>query len=275
MPGAVREPFFSGLFYSHIASELRLDINSYIQLTNQLNPPLPSSRVKAVIMPHAGHRFSGVTAAHSVIACESYFDTLLVLGPSHRIAFEGLSVNSVSAYRTPLGDVPVDQLAVNELQSEPIIQYREDVHAQEHSIEVILPFFQTHFDHEFQLVPIIVGQLNPDDIPAIIHRIKASCDMSRTLVVASSDFSHFFSAADAQLMDQRAIELIQAREWSRLVNEASTRQVEMCGLAPILITGALMDNMQATQIDCLHYSHSGQTSGDDSSVVGYASMIYS
>ena len=274
MTGSLRDPVFSGTFYPHNPSDLLHQITTFSKISK--DQPLDIiSTIRACICPHAGYTYCGQTMAHSLSHIQyDQFDTVLIMGPSHRYGFDGVSVNTVSAYRTPLGDMPVQTSIVESLLTHSFINFHELAHQQEHSIEVILPFIQSKAHSDLTLIPMIVGQLDISQIQDLVRMILSTCQMDRTLVVASSDFSHFFSYDEACRMDQEAIRCIEDWQLDDLYHKGRNREIEMCGLYPILMTSYLMKQLNYSRIKPLHYCNSGDVTHDKDSVVGYASMIY-
>lgn len=222
--------------------------------------PTPGNDAKAIIAPHAGYQYSGLTAAHAYRQFEArrgLIQRVVILGPAHRVHLKGMALPSVDAFRTPLGDVPVDMHGVEQAQDVPGMQVSDEAHAAEHSIEVHLPFLQTVLG-EFQLVPIVVG------VCTALH-VEAALDVlwggDETAIVVSSDLSHFHSYTEARAIDAKTTARIEARETSLHGEDA-------CGAYALngLMRAATARGLGVRTLDV---RNSGDTAGDKFRVVGY------
>ena len=215
---------------------------------------------KAIIAPHAGYQYSGPTAAFAYRALENRHDRIrrvVLLGPAHRVYLQGMAVPSVDAFTTPLGDVPVDIEGVRQALVLPGVQTSDEAHAQEHSLEVQLPFLQTVLD-DFSLVPIVVGVCPAREVGAVLEALWGG---DETLIVVSSDLSHFHEYADARQIDEHTTARIEACE-STLHGE------DACGAHAI--NGLMLAaKMRGLQVHTLDIRNSGDTAGDRNRVVGY------
>jgi AmmeMemoRadiSam system protein B len=215
---------------------------------------------KAIIAPHAGYQYSGPTAAHAYRLLEGRRDRVrrvVLLGPAHRVYLQGMAVPSVDAFKTPLGNVMIDAEAVGKVLDLPGMQVSDEAHADEHSLEVHLPFLQTVLD-DFRLVPIVVGNCPAHEVEAAL---KALWGGEETLIVVSSDLSHFHSYADAREIDTNTTTRIEACE-------ATLRGEEACGAYALngLLLAAKAHGMRVNTLDV---RNSGDTAGDKQRVVGY------
>jgi AmmeMemoRadiSam system protein B len=215
---------------------------------------------KAIIAPHAGYQYSGPTAAYAYRLLEAGRSTIrrvVLLGPAHRVYLQGMAVPSVDAFTTPLGDVPIDADGVRKALDMPGVQTSDDAHAQEHSLEVHLPFLQTVLD-DFSLVPIVVGVCPAEDVEAVLEALWGG---DETLIVVSSDLSHFHKYAEAREIDEHTTERIEARE-STLHGEDACGAYAINGLM-------LAAKVRGLEVRTLDVRNSGDTSGDRHRVVGY------
>jgi len=226
-------------------------------------PQALAQRPKAVIVPHAGYVYSGPVAA-SIYAplapLRNSIRRIVLLGPTHRVAIAGLAVPSSSAFATPLGNVPVDQEALAALADLPQIVVDDAAHADEHSLEVQLPFLQTIFG-EFSLLPFAVGRASPDEVAEVLGRVWGG---EETLIVVSSDLSHYLPYAAARKIDTQTAQ--------RIVDlDPTLHHEEACGATPIngLLLAARRHGMQAQLLDL---RNSGDTAGDKARVVGYGAF---
>ncbi len=223
----------------------------------------PSKDLRAIVVPHAGYKYSGQVAmdGFSLLARGS-IKRVIVIAPSHSAAFEGACVPDYELYRTPLGEVRVSALT-KELVNDPLITMMPRAHDSEHSIEIELPFLQ-HVLSDFEVVPILIGSLSWGSVEHLAAIIAGLLD-KQTIIVASSDLSHYLKYSDAVELDRSAIDSILALD----LDKASVSQ--MCGLFPVFVTVriALMNRWEPL---LLAYKNSGDVTRDKSSVVGYCSI---
>jgi len=215
---------------------------------------------KAVIAPHAGYQYSGPTAAYAYRLIESRRDVIrrvVLLGPAHRVYLQGMAVPSVDAFTTPLGDVPIDAEGVRQALAMPGVQTSDEAHAQEHSLEVHLPFLQTVLE-DFSLVPIVVGICVAQDVEAVLETLWGG---EETLIVVSSDLSHFHEYAEAREIDEHTTARIEACE-STLHGEDACGAYAINGLM-------LAAKVRGLEVRTLDVRNSGDTAGDRHRVVGY------
>lgn len=266
----VRRPVVAGMFYPGDAEKLRNDVQNYL---NNVDIKLDSEKIFGIVSPHAGYVYSGQTAAYGFKMIENKgYERVVVLSPSHRIYFAGSSIFSGDAYLTPLGEVPVDKELRDKLteNSKTIFSGMEG-HGQEHALEVQLPFLQAALG-EFTLVPIVIGDQSSVFVYELADRIARVMD-DNTLVVASSDLSHFYKKHTADKLDSVVAEDIAQFDYAKLQDDLETRKCEACGGGAIvsLLKAAKNRNMSKTEI--LARSDSGDVSGDNSEVVGYLSAV--
>ncbi|MDA0704113.1 MAG: AmmeMemoRadiSam system protein B [Proteobacteria bacterium] len=221
---------------------------------------------KALIAPHAGYVYSGAvagTAYASLAPLRGRIRRVVLLGPSHRVPFRGLAVPTVSAFDSPLGAVPLDPAAIASILNLPAVAARDDAHAREHSLEVHLPFLQRALD-EFDLVPIVVGDATPEAVDEVLAALWGGPE---TLIVVSSDLSHYHAYDEALVLDRRAGQAIEALRGDLLEDG------QACGNRPIrgLLRRARALDLRATALDT---RNSGDTKGDKSRVVGYGAYAF-
>lgn len=278
---SVREPAVAGLFYPKEAAALTRAIDRYLEAADV--PWIED--LKAVVSPHAGYPYSGPTAAYAYKAAAGRgFKTAILLAPSHYAAFRGACVCGKELYRTPLGDVPVPGLARELARTAPFVNEepcavrrpawasqsplplppsgQDTAHTWEHSTEVQVPFLQRALPG-CQLIPVVLGDVDPAAVAAALaNRID-----ERTLLVASSDLSHYHPYADAKARDTRTIQAICRLEPDRLDPD------DACGRGPVqvLIHLAKRKGWKARMLD---YRNSGDTAGDKSGVVGYTAVAF-
>jgi MEMO1 family protein len=220
---------------------------------------------KAIIAPHAGYIYSGSVAATAYVRLKKAHDRItrvVLLGPSHRVAFKGLALSNAQSFITPLGAVMVDQEAVALIAKLPFVDYLEQAHTYEHSLEVHLPFLQEMLD-DFKLVPLVTGDASPEQVSQVIDALWGG---DETLIVVSSDLSHYHDYASAQRLDRATSTAIENLNYERLDFESACGRVPVSGLLKLARDKAL----KVTTIDL---RNSGDTAGDKDRVVGYGAYI--
>ncbi|MEO8628028.1 MAG: AmmeMemoRadiSam system protein B [Betaproteobacteria bacterium] len=258
---AIRPAAVAGAFYAAGADVLASDLRA---LLAGANPAAADARApKALIAPHAGYIYSGPIAANAyalLAPLRGRIERVVLLGPAHRVAIEGLALPGVDGLQTPLGIVPVDAAAVRALTGMPQVVVSRDAHAQEHSLEVHLPFLQTVLG-SFSVVPLVVGRASTEQVAEVIERLWGG---DETLIVVSSDLSHYLSYGDAQATDRQTTRMILQRE-SQITHH------QACGATPV---NALLSVARSRGLtpELLDLRNSGDTAGDHSRVVGYVSI---
>lgn len=262
----IRKPAFAGSFYPAERVQLTAMLDSLTRQvkSDKINPP-PHTSLKALIMPHAGYIYSGMTAAHvSRVLRKNQFEKVIVLAPDHRVGFAGAAVSDVVAYETPLGLIKLHNGAAELRRQSNFFQAVAASDRYEHSLEVLLPFLQYYLD-DFELIPIVTGR---EDISRYVATIDPLLD-TESLLVASSDLSHFLTYSQAVARDQETIKAILNLDSQGLLNIDNAA----CGKVPILIT-MRMARRHGWQPVLLHYSNSGDTAGDRQRVVGYTAIAF-
>lgn len=260
----VRQPAVAGTFYSGQRVALSNHVMSMLAAT-KLGVDVPNGIPKAIIVPHAGYIYSGATAALGyahLLSGRKTIKRVVLLGPVHRVPVRGLALPGVDAFSTPLGDVEIDQIAVAALAPLRQVVVSPAAHAQEHALEVQLPFLQSVLD-DFKLVPLAVGDATPAEVAQVIEMLWGG---SETLIVISSDLSHFLPYNKAQSVDHETVETI-----LNLVGPVTHEQA--CGGTPIngLLLAAKHHQLRP---HLLGLCNSGDTAGDRQRVVGYASFAF-
>jgi AmmeMemoRadiSam system protein B len=266
----VRPSVIAGTWYPGTPDTLAKSIEGYL---SRVMAPHLDGELKAVIVPHAGHIYSGQVAAHAYRLLEGKrFKRVILVGPSHHMGFEGVSVNLQSGYKTPLGIVPIDQEMGNKiLDSGPLIRWVRRAHDREHSIEIQLPFLQKVL-HNFQIVPIIMGQQDYHTCQNLANTIANSLgDRQDTLLLASSDLSHFHPYKRAKALDLEFIKYVREFDPEGLAKALAMGKCEACGGGPVIATLLAARNLGAGRAIILNYANSGDVTGAHRSVVGYLS----
>ena len=264
--GDIRKPVYAGSFYPGTRSELTTFIEKLTDRAKQTNVQnLPHTSIKALIMPHAGYIYSGLTAAHiSLVLKENQFNRVIVLAPDHRVGFKGGAISDATAYETPLGLIRLHDDAAGLRRQSNLFQTIPASDRLEHSVEVVLPFLQ-YFLKKFELIPIVIGPGNIDSYSAALDPLLDK----KTLLVASSDLSHHLPYSEAVDRDRKTIQVILNLNAGKLLKQDNAA----CGKIPILIV-INMARRHGWQPIFLHYSNSGDTAGDHSRVVGYAAIAF-
>lgn len=257
----VRKPAAVGMFYPANPDELQGLIKKYLQAVSTF-----SSVPKALIAPHAGYIYSGPVAATAyaqLLQIKDQINKVILLGPSHRVPFFGLATTHVNSYLTPLGEVPIDHAAVQQISSLPQVKHLEDAHVYEHSLEVHLPFLQTIL-MDFSLVPLVVGEANPEDVAEVLTALWGG---EETLIVISSDLSHYHNYQTAQQLDQATSQAIENLQPDKIQHE------QACGRYPIngLLHTAKDKGLTVETVDL---RNSGDTAGPRNQVVGYGAYVF-
>jgi hypothetical protein len=271
----IHDPVVAGVWYPANTSELRKQVEDY--LAGASSPDI-KGRILAVVSPHAGFVYSGQIAAHAFKAVQGQkFDSVIVIGPSHYMAFAGVATYDCAGFRTPLGVIALDSELISALtKREPRIASLPDAFRQEHSLEAELPFLQVALPGS-KLVPLIMG--NPDiGTSRWLAEAIAECAKGKSiLIVASSDLSHYHSYDVAVEMDQLLLQKVRAMDADGLWQSLQSRKCEACGQGPILTAMIAAEKLGADRCDILKYANSGDVTGEKMSprgVVGYGAACF-
>ncbi len=256
----IRPAAVAGTFYPDDPVELLAMLNALLAATQSVGP-----RPKALIAPHAGYVYSGAVAASAYALLQPLRDSIsrvILLGPVHRVWTPGLALPGVAAFETPLGRVTLDRDAIASIADLNQVQVHPEAHAQEHSLEVHLPFLQSVLS-DFTLVPLAVGAASPEAVAEVLERLWGGAE---TLIVASSDLSHFLTYEAALQKDHATVQEILHFN-SHLIGE------QACGCHAVngLLLAAKRRGLSAHLLDM---RNSGDTAGDRARVVGYASLAF-
>jgi len=263
---SVRNPAVSGTFYPASESRLKEMIKGFVQKARHRKPKLSENRrLTALVMPHAGYVYSGPVAAYVAFALSGKkFDKVIVMGPDHYVGFSGAAVSDADAYLTPLGLVPIHPDAALLKKKYPFFKSSPESDKREHSIEVILPFLQV-FLPKFELVPVVMG---PYDVNAYLSAIDSIRD-EHTLIVVSTDLSHYLPYDEAVRRDTETINAILGLDMKRLTNGSN----RACGIFPLMVLINLARRHHWIPI-LLDRANSGDTAGNRDRVVGYAAIAF-
>ncbi len=258
----VRTTAVAGAFYPSEPEILSKDIQRYIEETPSVSLPVP----KAIIVPHAGYEYSAGVAASAYKLLKSgrkSIKKVVILAPSHKIGFNGMALTKASAYETPLGNVEIDKEMNEQLLALPLVDYLEEAHKSEHSLEVQLPFLKEALD-DFKLIPVITGNASPTDVETLLETVWGKKD---TLIVISTDLSHYLPYNEACILDNKTKTAIENLDID------SIEQEQACGYVPLkgMLTIAKAKKMQ---VETLEVKNSGDTSGSKNRVVGYGAWAF-
>ena len=269
----VRSPAVAGVFYPEDPALLRRTVEQYLTdasgsaaapgRADERNAALP---IKILVVPHAGYAYSGPVAASAyrrLAKRDAPIHRVVLVGPSHRVPFSGIAFPSADAFRTPLGDIPIDRSALAAWADLPFVTVRDDAHQREHSLEVQLPFLQ-HVAPNAMIIPLVVGDAQPRDLQLAIERVW---DGPETVVIVSSDLSHYLPYDEAKAVD--------AATTRRIANldSGQVSPAQACGA--IGVEAALrLARGHGLSPQVLDVRNSGDTAGDRSRVVGYGAYAF-
>jgi len=257
----IKRPVVAGLFYPGTANELKATLGELMQVADAP----AEERPHALIAPHAGYQYSGPVAAHAYATLAPWANEIhrvVVLAPSHRVGFRGIATSSADLFQTPLGDIPVDRAAVLRIRGLSGVLTLDEAFAQEHALEVQLPFLQTVLP-TFDLVPLVVGEADSEDVSRVIDDLISP----ETLIVVSSDLSHFLDYEGCRQRDRSTTALIER------LREKEIGPHDACGAFPVrgLLKSARRHGWRVRTLDL---RNSGDTAGDKSRVVGYGAYEF-
>ena len=252
----VRQPAVAGMFYPAEPRELRGMISGYLAAASATG-----AAPKALIVPHAGYIYSGPVAASAYALLKPLRGTIrrvVLLGPAHRVALTGLALPSSDFFATPFGNVPFDKEAAALIRVLPQVQVMDAAHAREHSLEVHLPFLQEVLG-EFSLIPLVVGDASAEEVGEVLERLWGGTE---TLVVISSDLSHYHDYQTARRMDAATARAIETLRFEDLGYDNACGRVPVSGLLYVA-------RRRGLAVRTLDLRNSGDTAGPRDQVVGY------
>jgi len=257
-----RPPAVAGMFYPAGPAELHTAVRQMLDDAAATEDTVP----KAIIVPHAGYVYSGPIAASAYARLRPARDVIhrvVLLGPSHRVPFYGLAVSTAEQFATPLGDIPLDREAIERISALPQVKALDEAHALEHSLEVHLPFLQEVLA-SFTLVPLVVGDTRPEEVGEVLEMLW---DGPETLIVISSDLSHYHDYDTARRMDQATARAIEG------LRPEDIHYENACGRNPVngLLHLSLKLGLHAHTLDL---RNSGDTAGPRDQVVGYGAWVF-
>ncbi len=260
----IRQPAVAGRFYPAGAEALRQQVQACLDAAPV--PPAGTACPRALIAPHAGYPYSGPTAARAYALLAAHRPQLwrvVLLGPSHHVAFPGLALTSADAYHTPLGDIPLDKAGASRLAALPGVRVLDQAHIPEHSLEVQLPFLQEVLG-EFTLLPIVTGAAAPEAVAAVIREFQAD---EGTVFVISSDLSHYHDDEAARRLDAATRHAVEQLDPDAVGDDQACGRVALRGLL-------LAAKQLNWRVETLALCNSGDTTGDRERVVGYGAWAF-
>jgi len=258
---SIRPAAVAGMFYPADETGLRGMVQQFLAQATSSGPP-----PKAIIAPHAGYIYSGPIAANAYHLLENSsdnFNRVVLLGPSHRVPLLGLAATSATSFSTPLGLVEIDQEMLRKLAKLKQVKLLDEAHVMEHSLEVQLPFLQTILTN-FKLIPLVVGDASAREVCEVL---ELACQDQQTLIVISSDLSHYHDYATANKLDTQTSQAIKNLDGNKIGYE------DACGRVPVngLLMYASTHGLKAEVID---QRNSGDTAGTKDQVVGYGAYAF-
>lgn len=272
----IRPTAVAGTWYPGIAGALTRDVDAYLNRAADG----PAGTVHAIIAPHAGLMFSGPVAAYAYKAtARGDFDVAVLVGPSHFVAFEGVALWPVGAFDSPLGAARIDEAGARAIAESPVVHAMPSAHRREHSLEMQLPFLR-RVHPELPIVPMLIGFQRRETIEALADAIVRAFTGRRTLLIASTDLSHYFDAKTAKTLDGRVQDHVAAFDADGLLErfeeypEHDRGRYVACGGGAAIAVMMAARGLGATDGRVLKYAHSGEVSGDYDGVVGYLAAAF-
>ena len=268
----LRLPAVAGRFYPSDPAELTALVHRYAKADSQTAPV----RVRACLVPHAGYVYSGHVAG-AVFARIALPKRILVLGVRHYPRGESAAILSSGAWRTPLGDTPIDEALAGALRKAcPLLREDSVAHSAEHSLEVQLPFLQVLVPG-FTFVPVALGTVRFEDLVSVGEAIARVLETAKedVLLLTTSDLNHYEDDSTTRVKDHKAIEQLLARNARGLYGVCRNEDISMCGLGPAVAMLTALNALGVQKSELVKYATSADVSGDRDEVVGYAGMIFS
>lgn len=267
----VRKAVVSGQFYPGEPEVLKRQVRQFLSAAKTV----PAPDVRALIVPHAGYDYSGQIAAEAYKWVEGRrFDSVVIIAFLHRVFLQGVLVDDVDAYETPLGRVSVDRELVENIQKfHPLLRNAMPGRLEEHSLEVQIPFLQETIP-DLKIIPIYIGTQDITNVTVLADALAGILADRNILVVATTDLSHFHSYETASRKDKALIAMLEKGNVEAIYDAYTKEEAEACGMGPVLTSLLLARKMKWQGPNLLQYANSGDVTGDRSSVVGYAAMAY-
>ena len=262
----LRAPAVAGFFYPADPTELRRQVQHFLNQAAAASHGAATVPPKAMIVPHAGYLYSGAIAASAYVQLHPVREQItrvVLIGPSHRVGFRGLAVSTATAFATPLGSVALDQAAIKMLRRLPEVSLLEAAHLREHSLEVHLPFLQEVLG-AFELIPLVAGEARPAEVGAVLEAVWGGPE---TLIVISSDLSHYQDYQTAQQWDRATSQAIENLRYEQINYDHACGRIPVNGLLWVARRKGLLGQT-------LDVRNSGDTVGSRDQVVGYGAYVF-
>lgn len=275
-----RLPVVSGIFYPNNPVELKQLIDQSFRDQNfgpnKMPPSKSKRRIYGIVSPHAGYVYSGAVAANGFYEVSSMeFDNVVMIGPNHYGIGSGVAMMHNGTWETPLGQIEINPyLALEISKNSRIIDFDDFAHSRDHCLEVQIPFLQYIKKNEFKIVPIVLIMQDRETASEIGKSIAESTANTNTLLIASSDFTHYESNNEAYRKDGELIKAILSLDISKFYAVLEELVVSACGYGAIASIMKAVKELGATKGELLKYATSGNITGDMSAVVGYSSIIF-
>ena len=266
----LRKAVWAGQFYEAEKARLMKTIDGYLAEAKPAAPPA-GRRLAALIVPHAGYVYSGPTAAAAYKLLQGAdIDVAVILGPSHRVGFEGCSIYEEGGFETPLGVAEIDRDTASALARASGFGFIARAHAEEHSIEVQVPFLQRVLP-KARIVPVVMGIPNEDTIRSLAAALTKVLNNRKAVVIASTDMSHFLSKPEANSTDKATIDLVRGQKMTALINRIVRGENIMCGGEAVAAALLYAQHSGDAAVEPLKYDDSSTAGGPSDRVVGYFS----
>ena len=277
-----RPPAVSGIFYPSNPFELQKSLDQSFLDKNfgpgRMPPSLDRKKIYGIISPHAGYAYSGSVAANGYYQVSNMnYETVIITGPNHYGIGSGVATMRQSLWKTPLGDVEVNTDFADTISKNTVIDTDDFSHIRDHCLEVQLPFLQCiRKDDTFRIVPIIMNLQDIETAKNVGRTIAQAITSASTkaLLIASSDFTHYEPNEEAHRKDLELIDTILSLDVSSFYAVLERLDISACGYGAIASIMIAVKELGASKAELLRYATSGDTTGDKSSVVGYASIVF-
>ncbi|MCX7705786.1 MAG: AmmeMemoRadiSam system protein B [bacterium] len=266
----IRSPQFAGSFYPSDPEKLKVQITGFLKQNKETDGTL---QLCGLIVPHAGYIYSGKTSgfAYSLLK-DRKIDTVFLIGRSHSAKFLGIVTDDRDFWRTPMGDVQVDKKIVSDILVKPGFRVDYDILDNEHSLEVQVPFLQCVIKGNFRIVPVLMGCENETELDLYAKYLAPFVKKTNSIIVLSTDLSHYHSDEIARRMDSRVISILEEGKFLNLLDGMKKGEYELCGGSAVYMGLKILSEISTIKIRMLDYSNSADTTKDKSRVVGYVSM---
>jgi len=262
----LRDPIVAGMFYEKDVPALKKHISQYIIQKQD------KYKAKAIVVPHAGYIYSGRVAGE-VYSSVEIPDLIIIMGPNHTGAGKPISVMTEGAWRTPLGDVKINEPLANEIIKKcPVATKDTHAHLKEHSVEVQLPFLQ-YIKKSFSFIPVVLGDYNINNLQVFADSIADVFKEREVLIIASTDLTHYEDSDSARAKDSLVLNNIEKLDEEEMLKEIEDKDISMCGWMPTYVALRAAKSIGATKGIVIKYMNSGDVSGDYSQVVGYGGAV--